>query len=418
MRMGLGARAKAALGRKRRIGQIAFASVAAQGATAAAAFLASVTVARALDPQDVGYVALAIVFVGLGSALSNIGGLGVVHFLAEEAKAHRVIISTASLVGIVGGCAGYVVATALYFHAFSDVVAAIGSLPFVLFGLCIPLAVWSDVQRQVELGLGRIGVYSFLLPIRNVLYVATVLLLGTIDALTVRSAVAAYGAGVVASVGATVLCGVRGNSLSIRGSVPSFVWLFIRKSVVLYPATFLNMVNYRIDQVLLGLMRPAADVGRYAVAVGLAESVSQISVALGAVLIGHARASDAATFRSRVIRVSRLAGGITLLSAIAMFFGAPWALASIYGEAYRSSAWVLRFLLPGMIALAVGRTVATEHVVRGRFGVAAGAATLGVVITIVGDLLLIPVWGAVGAAAISSLAYCAGGYVHVRSFRR
>jgi O-antigen/teichoic acid export membrane protein len=81
----------------------------------------------------------------------------------------------------------------------------------------------------------------------------------------------------------------------------------------------------------------------------------------------------------------------------------------LYGERFRPALGPLLFLLPGVAAYSVVRVLGVDFSSRGRPGTPSVIAGLSLVITVALDLILIPRFGAIGAAAASTVAYSCSG---------
>jgi O-antigen/teichoic acid export membrane protein len=160
-----------------------------------------------------------------------------------------------------------------------------------------------------------------------------------------------------------------------------------------------------VDVLLLNTLSSAAAVGIYTVAVTLlelaripAEAITQ--VALPKQAGGHMR--DAALVTARTFRLSALlsAAFVGVLAA-----AAPLLVPRLYGQSYAGSVAPLLTLAPGMVALFLMRPV-EQYLVRLGRPIVMTAVPVGAVLTnVLLNLALIPRWGAVGAAAASTIAY-------------
>lgn len=162
---------------------------------------------------------------------------------------------------------------------------------------------------------------------------------------------------------------------------------------------------FRVDVFIVNAYRTQADVGLYALAVTIAELVYLLSDSIGQAVTARQASGD----RADSLAVTTLAFRVTVVGSgllvILLALVAPIILPLVYGEAFRGSVPAFLLLLPGVLALAVGRPIAgllATMDVPGRVAVAVVCA-FGVNIT--AAWLLIPDHGIVGAAAASSIGY-------------
>jgi O-antigen/teichoic acid export membrane protein len=168
----------------------------------------------------------------------------------------------------------------------------------------------------------------------------------------------------------------------------------------------ISLLNYRASLFLVERFHGLEAVGTYSVAVTVAELLwllsSSVTVSLYA-RIGHPERAFAAATTVRAVRVNVLA---TLAAAPVLLVGAWWAVPWVLGEAYRASLWPLFTLLPGVAAYAAASSLSafyTNHL--GRPHLSGLIAALSLLLSVGLGLWWVPTWGAVGAAAASSLGY-------------
>ena len=168
----------------------------------------------------------------------------------------------------------------------------------------------------------------------------------------------------------------------------------------------ISLMNYRASLFLVERFHGLEVVGTYSVAVTVAELLwllsSSVTVSLYA-RIGHPERQIAAATAVRAVRINVLA---TLAAAPVLLAGAWWGVPWVLGESYVASLWPLATLLPGVAAYAAASSLSafyTNHL--GRPHLSGLIATLSLVLSVGLGLWWVPLWGAVGAAAASSVGY-------------
>jgi enterobacterial common antigen flippase len=167
-------------------------------------------------------------------------------------------------------------------------------------------------------------------------------------------------------------------------------------------------VNAYLDQLVLSIAVPPADLGRYSIAVSMTLLPAPFVSAIGYVLFPRLAAQGALTadahqvLRTAVLVSASLAAVILLPLAVA----APWLVPWIFGTAYRGVVPLVWLLTPGGIFLSCGQVVA--NLLRGRKRQLAVARAEGVAVIFTLALLaaLVPVIGVTGAAVASTVPYC------------
>ncbi|MDQ4081579.1 MAG: hypothetical protein M3123_01615, partial [Actinomycetota bacterium] len=199
--------------------------------------------------------------------------------------------------------------------------------------------------------------------------------------------------------------------------------LLARLAVAMGAVHVVNLVSYRIELFVLDRYGALADVGIYSIAMQAAEAMWLIAAALAnAVTAPAIHETD-----ERAVRlVARAAGrGLALTAAVAALVGlaSPFAIPLVLGDAFADAATPLLLLLPGIVLYApVAILTVYLSVRRGRPRLSLAVSLLGMALTLLAALLLIPAHGVAGAALASTLGYAAGGalawFFFVRLARR
>ncbi|HEX5371238.1 MAG TPA: teichoic acid transporter [Aquabacterium sp.] len=167
-----------------------------------------------------------------------------------------------------------------------------------------------------------------------------------------------------------------------------------------------SLLNYRASLFLVEHFHGLAEVGTYSVAVTVAELLWLLSssVTVSAYSrIGHPDRAVASGMTVQAVRINVLA---TLLAAPVLLGLAWWGLPRLMGAAYAASVMPLAALLPGVAAYAAASSLSafyTNHL--GKPQLSGSIAALSLVISFSVGCVLVPLWGAVGAATASSLGY-------------
>lgn len=159
--------------------------------------------------------------------------------------------------------------------------------------------------------------------------------------------------------------------------------------------------NYRLDVLLLqGLLGQAA-VGLYNVGTLLAEVIWYLPNAVSSALLPHVAATHD---RDQTPRVARWTLLLTAVGSLGLLVIA-WPALAWFRPQYLPAIAPMAVLLPGVVALGVHKVLASDLSGRGMPQYPSITSAIALVITIVANLLLIPIFGIVGAALASTLAY-------------
>jgi O-antigen/teichoic acid export membrane protein len=144
-------------------------------------------------------------------------------------------------------------------------------------------------------------------------------------------------------------------------------------------------------------------VGTYAIAQIVAETVSVVPNAISTAAMPVLSAGDGDTRTSA--GALRLNGTGSLLGVIGVGIGGPLLILIAYGDQYRDAVAPMLILLPGIWFLSMARVGGWLLRARGRPGLGSSITAAEIVAMVLLDLLLIPRFGAPGAAAASAIAY-------------
>ena len=384
---------------------------------AAGFFVAAVIMARSLGPTGRGTLAFVTVIALLVARLASFGiGVATVYFAARRpAERARILGTSAAFVAISGAAVIWLVAAVLLLVP----AARPAGLTTDLIWLMVPGAV---LVCLVEWGL------SFLLGARLLraqliamgcgpwLYAVALAVAALLGDLDVEGAAAAW---VVSGVAWVALIGVL--AVAATGiAFPSLALLVesIRFGVRAWAGGLARSVNTRIDQLLMAYLSTQAALGVYAVAVNVSEALQYLPGAIAMAFAPAVAATAAGERRERTMRTFRGALLITLVTIPpAMVLGALL-LPVVFGDEFRASIVPFLILAPGAIgflAMRVFTTALLGAALPGRSSVPPVAA---LVTGIVLDLVLMPPYGATGAAIASTAAFAVGGLAGIALYRR
>lgn len=179
-----------------------------------------------------------------------------------------------------------------------------------------------------------------------------------------------------------------------------------------------HLVTARLDLMLLPAFVSAAAIGYYSIAVNVTSIVMSVFGGLSLIVFPVASRAERHTMGPVVESGLRMAlvGGFAMVLAIAVT--APWLVPFVYGSAFDGAVLPLWLLLPGVLLWCANNIVSAGLEALDMPGRASLAQVAGIVVTVVGLLVTLPVWGIVGAAITSSLAYATTFFLSTHLLRR
>ncbi|MDX6324997.1 MAG: hypothetical protein QOK15_1351 [Nocardioidaceae bacterium] len=165
------------------------------------------------------------------------------------------------------------------------------------------------------------------------------------------------------------------------------------------------LLNLRLDFVLLGAMAGPAVLGMYAVASKLAELLRLPGTALTWVCYPTLAAESASEAAHRARRlVLPLLVGLAAATVPFIVLTGP-VIQALYGERFHGAVHPAQLLALGMVLSGASGVASGYLYGRGRPGLNSAAMGVGLVLTAALDVALIPRFGATGAAVASTIAY-------------
>ena len=234
--------------------------------------------------------------------------------------------------------------------------------------------------------------------------VLVVLILGLLSG-SVAGAIVVYLVGTSIQSLGLLLGAVRAARDNTGGGWASYRDL-VRYGLPTYIGSITTFFSYRVDVILIALLlpNPAEPLGYYSMAVGLAELVFFLPNAVSQLFLPQVADATREDADAQVPMVARITLLITGAGALVLFPCAAVMIAVLL-PAFVPSLAPLAVLLPGVVALSVAKVVGGYVAGVGRPGVNSFVSLVSFVGNLAVNLVLIPQFGIVGAAAASLISY-------------
>ena len=373
-------------------------------------FVSVLVLARALPPSQRGTVAFVTVSALVVSSLASIGAVDATKvFAAQRRDVRPRLLSNVVTISACGALAGGGIAcTALILvpGARPDGVGTVELTAILGGGLVGAVALAGAAFLQ---GCSRFAAYSRVIAIGPWTYALLIGVTWSSWGLTVERAAHAW---VLAqAVAAGLFCAAAARGVGFG----RLDWQLMREAIAFGLRAWLgglaHLLNARVDQVLLGLLATQAALGTYAVAVNASEILFYLPSAVATALLPAVAVSTGPAGVERTLRVFRAVTIVTLAAiAVAAALG-PTLLPVVFGGSYGSSVEPFLWLLPSAFGFAASAVFSNAQLASG----APLRSSLGPVVSLVVgvglDIVLIPRYGATGAAIAASAALLSGGAV-------
>jgi O-antigen/teichoic acid export membrane protein len=180
----------------------------------------------------------------------------------------------------------------------------------------------------------------------------------------------------------------------------------------------ISQLNLRLDFVLLTVLTGPAVLGVYAVASKFAELIRIVGMALTYVFYPEFAKNGGSPAVEHARRLLRKVAGLSAGVFVPLWVTAGLVIPVFYGAEFDAAATLARIILLGLALEGVAGVITGLLYGVGRPGLNSWAMGAGLVATIVLDLLLIPRFGATGAATASAIAYATSTMMLIWFFSR
>lgn len=379
--------------------------------------IASILIARELGVEGRGTWAVVASVAGLVSVVSQVGLPAAAGFAVARADASELRIRVrATLIASVI----FSLLAALIFLAISATPLAPVDSKLAVLVLGATLAggaVMHQVAHQLVLTGGSVRWYVVAQVVPAVatviaIFVGTFASFGIVYVAAVSSAALALG---------TSLCLIGLAAHDALGGPPDRSDLtsfgpvlrpFVPFAVATFGTVVLSQVTQRVDLVIVNAYSGAREAGLYAVAVQMRDVLLVVPAALG-LLVFTRSARRSPNHWSEVMQTLRITAVVSVLSATTLAIVAPQLVRLVFGADYGGAATPIRLLLPGTVLLALQSVISGYVAGRGRPRGVLVAWAVGAVVLFIGDVIVVPRFGAEGAATVASVTFAVILWLHI-----
>ena len=372
-------------------------------ATAAAAALSGVIIARKVGPTVRGEYAAVMAWFGVLLLLGEMGQAAAVcfHVARDPAHARGYVATSRSMMMVTGALAlgGGLLLAPVLAHGNAELAGAYR----IVFGGSVIAFIGTSYTFSLQAR--STERWNLVRVSQPVLALALIIVLLRARLLTLDTAIGTVLVTMTVQLGYSYYWCLR-SGLAPGRFQPRLVGPLARYGLTQLAAVTPTAVNNYLDQLVLSQLVPPADLGRYAIAASVTMIPVPLVSAIGNVAFPRLAARrTAATDGSRMQLAAAASAGMAAAILLPIALSAYWVIPAVFGPAYRSAVPLLWILTPGGIFLATGQVVG--DLLRGlnRPGLVAAAQGLAAVGTVVLLLALLPSTGVAAAAIASTVAY-------------
>lgn len=273
--------------------------------------------------------------------------------------------------------------------------------------LFVPFAILNNQFAGLAVGCGWFRYYAKTETFKWTLYLvlsAGLLLLGR---LSVRTGLLAF----YVAVAATALIHWAVFTARHRGA-GARPWAFdlplaleaLRYGARVFSTSVVNLLNFRFDLYLVKFFRTPGEVGAYSLGMNLAEVLLYCARSVNIVLFSRVSADEQRSTRLTPAVSRMLLAGITGAVLVILLVKDP-IIVNVFGDSFATCSNVVTLLLPGILAQSLTLLLVGDFLGKKDLGVVLYSGVACFVVMVGLDLWWIPMWGVLGAAAASAIAY-------------
>ncbi len=359
----------------------------------------STAMARYFGPEKFGVLNYALATIGLYGAFASLGFYNlIVRKIVNEPLLKEETIGTAAFLQFLSGCFIYIVILLnLFFFRMGNplaevLIAILGSA--ILFKVSDIAIYWFESQVQ--------SVYVVLVQNTILISFAIIkLFLIYLKAPIEDFAWVMVGESIVTSLALISVFGLYGINLKALRIKFSLAQSLLKDSWPLVISGIMMMIYMRIDQIMLGEIAGAKSLGIYSAAVKLSEAWYAIPITIVASFapsLLQAKKSNENLYYGKMQQLFNLMSLLSLILALLLTFLSKPIIIFLFGQDYADAAPVLSIHIWTSIFVFLGVASTQWFIAEGKFNLILERSMIGVFFNIILNLILIPDFGALGAA--------------------
>jgi len=366
-------------------------------------FLSTIIISRQLGVEGKGIYTSLLIFPGLITSFVEMGiQKATVNYIGNGKYSHSDIISVVMFLLVLSSLLGIVICSGIYKIINNS---NFSYLMVLIALLLIPLRLINSYLSGILIGKQKIHVFNRVqcLPFLSKLFFLFLLVL--VAHAYVTGAILAHLLASFLSALYTLWVVSKLDVLKIK-YIPKIAKDLLSLGAFYAITLFILNLNYKIDIVILERLSSSAEIGQYTTGVNITELIWYLPTALEVVVFSRsANAKDPKDFSNKIAKLMRVTfiGGI--LGGVILSLVAPTLIPVLYGSQFTESAKILKLLMPGVVAFTIVKVLYMDIAGKGNPTIALFILIPALIINILLNLILIPQYGAKGAALASTISY-------------
>ncbi len=197
------------------------------------------------------------------------------------------------------------------------------------------------------------------------------------------------------------------NKMHQEWALPSFE--LIKKVLMFSLLALAGNISFllatRIDYVFVKAFCSAVELGNYVQVSKIAQMFVIVPGMIASVIYPYTAMAGNENMLAKIQWLCRLMTLVFIVAAIGIILTGKWLFPWFFGDEFNLMYPAMLFYLPGIFCLCITTILAAYLGGKGLIHLNVIASVIALLIVVVGDLLLIPKWGIMAAAAVSSAGY-------------
>jgi len=370
-------------------------------------FVTAIIVARYLGPAGKGTFVIITLTAGVMVTFGNLGlGQALLYSRAKKNYTNEELWTFSLIFALVWGVFLACVAVAVLWFA-APIILKINMSSLLVMGICaVPALLWIGVNRPYIMGGHQFHLYNLVDGVRALMWFGLAWLFMATSGNRLQAAIAAWVVAIFVTALVQLILTWSPGRIKARKALAMGKDLF-GFGLKTYLTTLLQFFNYRLDAFILNYFSTSAVVGIYSIAVSLAETIWQLCNAVASLVFPKVSAMTPEEANRLTPITSRTTLAVSFLMAVFLAWVGPWVIPLLYGKAFAPAVTPLWFLLPGVVAFGLVKILYGDLAGRGFPGIGGWVTGTALILTLLFDFTMIPLWKASGAAVASSISYIA-----------
>ena len=198
-----------------------------------------------------------------------------------------------------------------------------------------------------------------------------------------------------------------GQKLAFEKNVRNDWKLFFSYSFIVFITNVIQFLAYRVDYWLVDHYKGTDELGLYSLAVRLCQLLWVLPLLFASIIFPKVADKNSNYQTSDFLKLARITNTFLFIILIPAAVLASWVIPIFFGSAFKNSATVFLYLLPGFFFFCSNIMLAAYFAGLNKLKINLTGSVICFILVLLLDLWLIPTKGIYGAAIASSIAYTA-----------